>query len=37
MVPERIQLCEALPLTETGKVDRHALVAATARKIGETR
>jgi amino acid adenylation domain-containing protein len=40
MVPERIHLCEALPLTATGKVDRHALVAATARtvhEIGETR
>ncbi|HEY5835346.1 amino acid adenylation domain-containing protein [Streptomyces sp.] len=28
MVPARIHLCEALPLTETGKVDRHALLAA---------
>jgi D-alanine--poly(phosphoribitol) ligase subunit 1 len=40
MVPERIHLCETLPLTETGKVDRHALVAATARtfpEIGGTR
>jgi D-alanine--poly(phosphoribitol) ligase subunit 1 len=28
LVPARIHLCEALPLTETGKIDRHALLAA---------
>jgi D-alanine--poly(phosphoribitol) ligase subunit 1 len=40
MVPERIHLCEALPLTATGKIDRHALVGSTMRtvpSIGETR
>jgi acyl-coenzyme A synthetase/AMP-(fatty) acid ligase len=31
MLPERIHLCAALPLTETGKVDRHALIASTAK------
>jgi D-alanine--poly(phosphoribitol) ligase subunit 1 len=35
MVPARIHLCDALPLTETGKVDRHALLAAHAR-TGDT-
>jgi amino acid adenylation domain-containing protein len=28
MVPARIHLCDVLPLTPTGKVDRHALLAA---------
>jgi D-alanine--poly(phosphoribitol) ligase subunit 1 len=31
MLPERIHLCAALPLTETGKVDRNALIASTAK------
>ncbi|MEU6855014.1 amino acid adenylation domain-containing protein [Actinacidiphila alni] len=32
MVPTRIQLCETLPLTATGKIDRAALLAAHARR-----
>lgn len=37
MVPARIELCEALPLTATGKVDRHALLAAHSRRRGPAR
>ncbi|MEV6010556.1 amino acid adenylation domain-containing protein [Streptomyces sp. NPDC051976] len=35
MVPARVHLCEALPLTATGKVDRHALLATQTRQRGE--
>jgi D-alanine--poly(phosphoribitol) ligase subunit 1 len=32
MVPARVQLCETLPLTATGKIDRDALLAAHTRR-----
>lgn len=35
MVPARVHLCETLPLTATGKVDRNALLAARSRDRGE--